>query len=225
MVACSSKKKPDKIAAFKDRSAMTQVHETEITTVISDSGVTRYRISSPRMDVYDQAAKPYWNFPKGIHFEKFDENLKVVADIHSKYARFNVNEKVWELKGKVKAMNIMGELFETEQLFWNQREKRIYSDTLIKITQLTRIINGIGFESNETMTKYNIRKAYGPIVYNENAAAIPTPNAKQAQTVPAPTRTPVSGIAPVRTPIPPVRTLSPIMTKPNKVSYPGLIAP
>ena len=167
MLACNSESN-DKIAAVVDRSKLPIQHAIDITTMISDSGVTRYRITTPQWDVYDQASQPYWDFPKGIHFEKFDLNLKVDADIHSKYARFNENEQLWELKGQVKAMNLEGELFETEQLFWDQRMERFYSDSIVKITQKTMIINAIGFESNQTMTKYSFRNAYGPMLVNEN---------------------------------------------------------
>lgn len=161
VVSCTEKTEVGKIAAIKDRSKIARLHVTDVTTVISDSGVTRYRISSPQWDAYDRAVQPYWEFPFGIHFEKFDENLKVDANLHSKYARFNEYEKLWELKGNVRMMNIKGELFETEHLFWNQGQKRIYSDTIVKITQETSIIYAIGFESNEEMTKYLFKSTKG----------------------------------------------------------------
>lgn len=178
MTACS-KEKVDKIEAIQNRSALPIIHATEITTLISDSGVTRYRISAPSWDDFDKSSQPYWEFKKGIHFEKFNIDLKVDANIHSLYARFNKNEQIWELRGKVKAINLQGELFETEQLFWNQREERIYSDSLIKITQASHIITGIGFESNQSMTRYLIRKPQGIFPINENdstAAATPQTN-------------------------------------------------
>ncbi len=159
-LSCTNKK-VDKIAAVVDRTTMPRLHATEITTVISDSGITRYRISAPQWDVFDKANEPYWEFPKGIHFERFDENLKVDANIHSKYAKFKENEQLWELKGQVRMTNIKGELFETEHLFWNQREERIYSDTIVKITQAVHIINAVGFESNQQMTKYIFRETRG----------------------------------------------------------------
>jgi len=176
LVSCSNNDKPIKIAAIKDRAAMPKQHATDITTVISDSGVTRYKISAPSWDVYDKAVHPYWEFPKGIHFVRFDLNMKVDANINCRYARFNVNEQIWELRGKVKSINSQGELFETEQLFWNQRQERFYSDSLVKITQTTRIITGIGFESNQTMTKYTIKKPQGIFPLNENTTvATPVP--------------------------------------------------
>jgi LPS export ABC transporter protein LptC len=172
IVACSNDK-IDKIDAVVDRSAMPRLRATEITTVVSDSGITRYRISAPRWDIYDKVSQPYWEFPEGIHCEKFDLNLHVDANIHSLYARFNENEQLWELRGQVRATNLQGELFETEQLFWNQREERFYSDSLIKITQETRIITGIGFESNQSMTRYVIRNPQGIFPVNEDESAAP----------------------------------------------------
>lgn len=160
VVSCS-KPEVGKIAAVVDRSAMPKLRATEITTVISDSGITRYRISTPRWDVFDKASQPYWEFPVGIHVEQFDLNLKVESNIHSQYAKFHENEQLWELKGKVRMTNIKGELFETERLFWNQREERLYSDTVVKITQENHIINAVGFESNQQMTRYMFKGTKG----------------------------------------------------------------
>ena len=186
ITSCSNDK-PDKIGAVVDRTKLPKLHATEITTIISDSGITRYRITAPVWNVYDKAAQPYQEFPDGIYFEKFDPNLRVDANISSNYAKFYENEQLWELKGHVRAMNLQGELFETEQLFWNQRLQKFYSDSLIKITQATRIIKGIGFESNETMTNYTIKKPQGIFPLNEsNNASTPAP----ATQAPAPAAIP-----------------------------------
>lgn len=160
IIACSPVE-TDKIEAIVDRSSLPKLRATEITTVISDSGITRYRISTPQWDVYDKTEQPYWEFPMGIHCESFDQNLKVDANIHSNYAKFYSNQQLWELKGNVKMMNIKGELFETEQLFWNQREEKLYTDSIVKITQATHILNVMGFESNQQMTRYKFRKTNG----------------------------------------------------------------
>lgn len=156
LFACS-KSDNEQIEAVIDRAAIPRLRALDVNTVISDSGVTRYRIVTPQWDVYDRASQPYWEFPVGVHFERFDEQLKIDANIHCNYARFLEQEQIWHLKGKVKATNIQGELFETEELYWNQRTERIYSDSLIKITQANYIIIGIGFESNQVMTQYEVR--------------------------------------------------------------------
>ena len=197
LVACNNDK-PDKIGAVVNRVTLPKLRATDITTVISDSGITRYRISAPEWNVYDKASQPYWEFPKGIHFERFDLNLKVDANIHSHYAKFNENEQLWELRGKVKSTNLLGELFETEQLFWNQRQERFYSDSAIKITQATRIITGIGFESNQSMTHYIIKNPQGIFPLNEsNNSSSTTPAPISAKTSPlAPTKATPHNVSP-----------------------------
>jgi LPS export ABC transporter protein LptC len=140
---------------------MPRLHATDITTVISDSGITRYRISAPSWNIYDRANQPYQEFPQGIRFEQFDLNLKVSSNISSDYAKFKENEQLWELRGHVKMTNVQGQLFETTQLFWNQMQERFYSDSAITITDASHIIKGIGFESNQNMTNYHIKKTQG----------------------------------------------------------------
>jgi LPS export ABC transporter protein LptC len=134
----------------------------------SDSALLKYKVITPLYNKYNQDDKKYDEFPKGIHFERFDENLRVDANIHSRYAKYKLNEELWELKGQVRMTNIKGELFETERLFWNQREERIFSDTIVKITQAVHIINALGFESNQQMTKYVFRETRGIFPVNEN---------------------------------------------------------
>lgn len=167
IVSCSSIEN-EKIEAVIDRTSIPKLRATEITTIISDSGITRYRISTPQWDLYDKSAKPYWEFPMGIYCETFDHNLKVESNIRSNYAKFLNNEQLWELKGEVKMMNIKGELFETEHLFWNQRNEKLYSDSLVKITQKTHILNVLGFESNQQMTRYKFRKTTGIFPVEDN---------------------------------------------------------
>ena len=151
----------DVISAVEDRSNLPSLHSVEVTELISDSGITRYRISTPLWDVFDKADPPYQEFPEGIHLERFDTDLNVDANIHSKYAKYHEKEEIWELRGNVDATNLDGERFETERLFWDQRKERIYSDTLIKITQSDQILYGEGFESNQSLSKYVVNKSYG----------------------------------------------------------------
>ncbi|HOF98717.1 MAG TPA: LPS export ABC transporter periplasmic protein LptC [Paludibacteraceae bacterium] len=180
--ACNRPTKPEIVQIESDPSLIPTLHATDITTVISDSGITRYRISAPQWDIYDKVPDPYWEFPYGIHLERFDMNLQVDANIHSKYARFFVNKKLWELKNDVKATNLKGELFETEQLFWDQNSQKIYSDSLIKVTQATQIINAIGFESDQSMNYYVFRNVKGIFPVDESKDTVPTSQSSNAGT-------------------------------------------
>ena len=95
--------------------------------------------------------------------ERFDEYYKPDAKIDCKRARYYQNRRLWELNDSVRATNLQGDQFATQQLFWSQNEERIYSDSAIVVTQRDKKIMGEGFESNQSMTRYTIRKTKGII--------------------------------------------------------------
>lgn len=132
-----------------------------VTTLISDSGVTRYRIESPQWLVFDKTEPPYQEFPKGIYLEQFDEDLTVQASLKADYAHYDETAQLWTLRGNVHALNRKGEQFDTPELKWSQQAHRVYSDTSIHITREKSIIEGVGFESNEEMSKYTILNPTG----------------------------------------------------------------
>ena len=160
------------IAAVEDRTVIPKLHATDITTIVSDSGITRYRVSASTWDVYDKASAPYWEFIDGILLECFDEDLSVNENIRGNYAHYDERNKIWTLRGSVKATNVEEKLFETELLFWNQQTERIYTDSLITITEPNGrvIIGNNGFNSNQDFTKYDIfnSNAVLPVDEEEN---------------------------------------------------------
>lgn len=175
LASCHRREVKLRMDAIGDRSAMPVLDAQGVTTLISDSGVTRFRITAREWQVYDKATPSYWEFPKGIYLEQFDYMLNTAATLRADYAYYNDQEEIWHLTGNVYATNVNGEQFETPELFWAQKTERVYSDSCITITQPPTpaavqakganakgtIIKGVGFESNQEMTKYTIRRPSG----------------------------------------------------------------
>ncbi len=53
----------------------------DISTLISDSGITRYRLNTKKWLVFEKAAEPHWYFPDGVYVEKFDTLFRAEASI------------------------------------------------------------------------------------------------------------------------------------------------
>lgn len=147
--------------AIQDRSIVPVLEAGQVTTLISDSGITRYRITADRWDVYDKASPSYWEFTQGIYLEKFNENLEVEASLQADYAKYLDSEELWQLLGHVHAVNEKGEEFDTPELYWNQQTQKIYSDSSITIARSSSVIQGIGFVSDQTMSQYTILQPTG----------------------------------------------------------------
>ena len=157
--------------AGSDISASDSLHPTmtalNVVTLVSDSGVTRFRATTAEWYVFNSVKQPYWTFPAGLHLERFNTNMEVESNVYADSAFYDVNKKLWRLDGNVKVMNLKGERFETDQLFWDQSAGKVYSDHKIDIHQKECIITGHGFVSNEQMTNYVINHPEGIIPVND----------------------------------------------------------
>ena len=167
IIGCRKRSVKLRAAAVEDRAAMAVLEAEDVMTIVSDSGVTRYRIKTRKWRVYDKADTPYWEFPDGIFLEKFNLQLESDATIEADYAHYNEPDQLWMLRGNVKALNLNGEQFETSLLYWSQKDESVYSDSSIVITRESSIIKGIGFRSNQDMTQYTILKPTGVIPIEE----------------------------------------------------------
>lgn len=156
------------IASRIDPGKMPSMSTVNVSTLISDSGITQYKIVSPLWNVYDEVDTPYWNFPKGIYLQKFDRQFNVIASVAADSAKFFRLQNLWKLDGNVELHKEPGELFLTQQLFWDQRRNRLYSDSFIHIETPDRMLEGHGFESNDQLTKYSIRRPTGIFPVSED---------------------------------------------------------
>ncbi|MDE6192106.1 MAG: LPS export ABC transporter periplasmic protein LptC [Muribaculum sp.] len=158
--ACSDDK-TDVVHRATDGDSVPTMMTRDVTTLISDSGITRYRITTPLWLVFDEAKEPVWRFPDGLFMEKFDTDYSTDATIVCDSATYFKNKSLWRLDGNVNILNTRGEKFLTQQLFWSQRDRKVYSDSFIHIERNDRVIEGYGFTSNERMTTYTIHKPSG----------------------------------------------------------------
>ena len=169
--SCGGRKK-DLGAAITERDSLPVMDTRGVSTLISDSGVTRYRINTEEWKVYDRKQPSYWAFEKKIYLEKFDTLFQVEASIEADTAYFFDKKKLWKLIGHVHVQNLKGEKFDTELLYWDQNQKKVYSDKRVRIEQPDQIIYARCFESNEQMTKYRFFQTDGIFYVDEQKDSI-----------------------------------------------------
>ena len=131
---------------------------SDVQTIISDSGQTRYRIAAPLWNMFEEAKQPHWTFPKGVKCEELDNKFNPVTTIQCDSAYFDKDNALWSLVGNVRISNFNNDLILTDELMWDQRTHRMYSDAFIHIEKQGRIIEGYGYESNERLTTYQLRQ-------------------------------------------------------------------
>lgn len=164
---CRDEQKID-VASKINPKGMATMTTKNVATFISDSGVVQYKVVAPLWQVFDEVDTPYWDFPKGLFLQKYDPYFHVIATVAADSAKFFSREKLWRLDGHVEMTKAPKDLFQTEQLFWDQRRGKIYSDSFIHIETETHVLEGLGFESDERLSSYRIIKPQGIFPVNSS---------------------------------------------------------
>lgn len=179
---CKKEKKVDRAAGL-DPLKMPTMTSHNVETLISDSGIVQFRMITPVWLIYEEVDTPCWRFPKGLYLQRFGPARAVIASVAADSARYFKNMKLWKLDGHVEIKKIPGDLFQTSQLFWNERYHRVYSDSFVHIETPTHVLEGFGFESDDNLSDYSLRTPSGifPIrqdaLGNRVAVAEPTDSA------------------------------------------------
>jgi len=138
--------------------------------VYKDSGqITSKLITSQMNDFSNRKKHPYNEFPQGVKIINFEnggiDSVTVIGDYALTYSKTSISE----LKGNVVVINhTENSRLETEQLFWDQKNKYFFSEKKFTLTNPTDTIKGVGFESRENLTKWISKNITGEIVTNEN---------------------------------------------------------
>ncbi len=181
--SCTSSKKETVAVVFNPDSSYI-MRTTDVNTLISDSGITRYKLNAKEWLMFSKAKDPFWYFPEGIYIEKFDSLFNAEASVKADTAYYWEKKKLWKLIGNVKILSLENEKFETSEMFWDQGKERIYSSKRVRIEKKDQIIIGKdGFESNQDMTKYSFINSEASFPVSEKAPTDSTSTKNELETI------------------------------------------
>lgn len=147
--------------AVHDRDSASMMISYGVNTLISDSGVIKYRIVTERWEVNTVRNPSRWIFEKGLFFEQFDEKFHVQSYIQCDTAYYYDQKKLWELRSRVSILTKDGLRFTSQQLFWDQASHELYSNVPSRLVTPDRTLEGTYFRSDERMTRYYVSNSCG----------------------------------------------------------------
>jgi len=161
-----------------DVQAIPRIHTENVSQLISDSGITRYRLETKIWDMYS-SGEPYWHFPEGIHVERFDSLFQVEGSIVADTAYYFERQELWQAIGNVVAKNTEGTTFETSELFWDQKVppnvvKAFYTLKPVKITKPdnTFVYGRNGFRADQSLNTVHLFSGKGELNIEESTDSI-----------------------------------------------------
>jgi LPS export ABC transporter protein LptC len=132
----------------------------------TDSGRIKSILVSPKMLDYANVDFAFTEFPKGVDVTIYDEKGKRTF-IKSNYAVSYKQTSIIDLQGKVKITSEGGQMLETEQLFFDQKNQWFYTEKKYKLTDAQNGSTGQGIDFSKDFKTINSQRIQGEIESKE----------------------------------------------------------
>ena len=143
--------------------------EKEMTTLDSSASRVIAILKSPLNEDYDNQRFRYKVFPKGLQVDFFDDdNQKSV--IKADYGIIYSQTNVIDLRGNVVIEGHDGKKLETSQLYWDRRNKWIFTEAEFTYTNPEEgtVMDGQGMDFNRELTFLSAQKTFGLMTIKED---------------------------------------------------------
>jgi LPS export ABC transporter protein LptC len=169
--------------------AVIKLDETPVQTVRdmfivqSENGKIQMRASADLMEKYERDTLSYELFPEGFSVYGYtDEGLletEIVAD-NARHLKYEDGRETWEAYGNVVVRNLIKqETIETDTLYWDQKNERIYTHCYVKIYSPDGFMQGYGMESDQRARDHILFRpfnSYGIVVQDTTEVVLDTVN-------------------------------------------------
>ena len=121
--------------------------------VQTENGRIQMRSEAPLMERYERDTLSYELFPDGFFVYGYtdDEKLEteIVAD-NARHLKYKDGRESWEAFGNVVVRNLIKqEVMETDTLYWDQKNEKIYTHCYVRMYSPDGFMQGYGMESDQ----------------------------------------------------------------------------
>ncbi len=167
--AYSCSNDPEEVRKMTQHDTLPQQQAEDVVMYYSENGDVVFELHSPKIEMYqDDTSRTV--FPKGFEVLFYDSTgNNIRSKLTANYGLKNDKEKIMTARGDVVINNYAkNERLNTEELIWNQRQKRIYTDKFVTITTDEQVFYGEeGMESDESFNSWTIKKLSGKMEIEE----------------------------------------------------------
>jgi len=156
----------ERINMLTSENEIPTVKGTNVKVIYSDSARVKVQILAPAYQSFPDEERPYMEFMKGLEVFFYDDSLKIESEIRADYAIYYTEEGLWQATGNVEARDLKnGDNLQTEELFWDEEAKLIYSNVYTRVQNEDNILYGKGgFEAQQNMDNWFLKGTSGEIM-------------------------------------------------------------
>ncbi len=101
-------------------------------------------------------------FPDGLYLEFYNDKGILTSTLKANNAFYFKEQNLWRGRGKVEVVNLeKKQQLNTEELFWKQSDKKIYTEKFVTIKLENEVVYGTGLDAAQDLSTYVIKKVEG----------------------------------------------------------------
>jgi LPS export ABC transporter protein LptC len=140
---------------------------TKVESYYSQSGKVQARLTAPYMLRYYDSM-PRVEFPRSLHVDFYDDSLNIESYLDARKGNYYEQLNRVILTDSVIVIRVNGDTLKTKELFWEQNQHRLFTNSNVEIRQKTKTIFGKGFESDEALRNFRIDTITGILLVGES---------------------------------------------------------
>jgi LPS export ABC transporter protein LptC len=128
----------------------------DIVLIHSDSAILRSEIRAPKQLEFKNGNL---EFPEGIEIKFFTVTGILETTMRADRGFFIQNENLYRGEGNVQIQNLIkDQKLQTEEIFWNQAQKKIWTEKFVTIQERQTLFNGTGMEADDSFSNYTLKQ-------------------------------------------------------------------
>lgn len=135
----------------------------DVEFIYSQNGITKAQLFTKEFLKNDNAKPPYMDMLKGLKVNFFNDSLVIDSKLTAKYARYYPKSGDILVRDSVVVINKTGDRLETEELIWNQKLEKFYTEKFVKIISSGHVSYGEGMEANRDFSWFRIYSQKGSV--------------------------------------------------------------
>lgn len=142
------------------------VEADNITTLYSDSARIKLKLVAQKQLEFLNGDR---EFPEGLYLEFYENDGSITSTMRADYCYYTKEDDLYKATGDVVIKGVKKkELLNTEELFWSQKEEKVFTEKFVRIEKDGEIHMGDGLEAKQDFSEYKMLKSRGTILLEQD---------------------------------------------------------
>lgn len=178
LMACGEKSKPS--VENNEKLISRTVRDMELLS--SENGEKRQLMRARLREEHAFARPAYDEYPEGMEVTGYDSLGQPSSSVVADYALHWTERDLWQLNGNVVVTGEEGQKLYTQQLRWDRKIGKIYSNVDSKVEEGGDVLYGVGFDAADDFSWWTLNGVTGTVMVD----AKPTADSTAVATAPDP---------------------------------------